>query len=104
MKFYTLAEAAAMFGVSTDTIKRRVAEAGVRPARVGRGIALSEAELEAVIEASRLRSPKPEPLHPWTAPVISPAPKGRLSRSEQGRRIQAGKREAAQWRAKGILK
>ena len=99
MRVYTIAEAAAVFGVSPNTMKRRISEAGIRPSRIGRGIILTEADMAAVIEFCRTRSAAPEPLHPWTALSPEPVkPRGRLSRREQGRRVQEGKRRAAEFR------
>jgi len=46
-------------GVSEKTAKRRIKDAGIRPARPGRAPMLTEDELSQVIEASRRRSPPP---------------------------------------------
>jgi hypothetical protein len=43
-------------GVSIRTAKRRIEEAGINPPRPGRAFMLTEADLAAVIEASRCRS------------------------------------------------
>ena len=62
----TLAEVAKELGVTVRTLQRRLAEAGIRPARPGRTAMLSDADVTKLMEESRGRSksssePLPEP-------------------------------------------
>lgn len=57
MILYTIAEAATELRVSEDTVLRRIKDARLSPARVGRGILLTENDIAAIVEASRWRSP-----------------------------------------------
>jgi hypothetical protein len=60
-RLYTLGEAALRLGVTSPrTVRRRLREAGVRPAKPGRSPLLTEADIQILIEQSRERSPAPE--------------------------------------------
>ena len=52
----SLAEVAKELGISPKTLRRRVHEAGLRPARPGRTFLLSEAEIAKILDESRRRN------------------------------------------------
>ena len=64
----TLAEVAKELGVTDRTLQRRLAEAGIRPARPGRTPMLSDADVTKLMDESRRRSGSPKP---------APAPQSR---------------------------
>jgi hypothetical protein len=51
----SLDKVAARFGISVSTLKRRIRESGIVPARPGRAWMLTEEEVEVVMDASRYR-------------------------------------------------
>ncbi len=57
----TLAEVAKELGITDRTLKRRLAEAGIRPARPGRTPMLSDSDVTKLMEESRWRSGSPKP-------------------------------------------
>ena len=56
----TLAEVAKELGVTDRTLQRRLAEAGIRPARPGRTPMLSDADVTKLMDESRRRSGSPK--------------------------------------------
>ena len=56
-----LAEVAKELGVTDRTLQRRLAEAGIRPARPGRIPMLSDADVTKLMEESRRRGGSPKP-------------------------------------------
>jgi hypothetical protein len=58
-KLRTLAEVAADLHISTKTLRRRIREAGIAPARPSRAPLLSDADVMVVLEASRARNTTP---------------------------------------------
>jgi excisionase family DNA binding protein len=57
----TLAEVSKQLGITDRTLQRRLAEAGIRPARPGRTPMLSDADVTKLMEESRWRSGSPKP-------------------------------------------
>jgi len=55
MDRHPLNKIAVRLGISIDTLKRRIRESGILPARPGRAVMLTEEEINAVMEASRYR-------------------------------------------------
>ncbi len=51
--------AARLGGISVKTVKRRIAEAGIRGPRPGREMMLTEGDYDRLVEATRERSPLP---------------------------------------------
>lgn len=56
VKFHTIQEAAETFRVSVKTVQRRLHDAGILPARIGRTIVLTDQDIHQMVEASRWRS------------------------------------------------
>ena len=77
-----LPEVAAQLGISVQTLRRRMAEAGVRPVRVGRGPMVSQSDIAKLIEESRFRERVREEAR---------KPRPPLTREELGQRIREGK-------------
>jgi excisionase family DNA binding protein len=73
----TLAEVAKELGVTDRTLQRRLAEAGIRPARPGRTPMLSDPDVTKLMEESRRRSGSPK---------SAPAPRS----PDEGTRQHAG--------------
>ena len=88
----SLAEAAARFGVSVKTLKRRIREAGIRGPRAGREMMLTEADFDRLVEATRARTP--EPPDPATPAARSPSEALRSLHRRQTQRLVAGLRES----------
>ena len=57
----TLAEVSKELGITDRTLQRRLAEAGIRPARPGRTPMLSDADVTKLMDESRRRSGSPKP-------------------------------------------
>jgi hypothetical protein len=91
-----IAEVAKELCVHPKTLQRRAQDAGVRAARVGRSLVLTDSEVGTIIQYSRSRS-----VYWKDPPSLRPPPrepKRPLTREEQGRRIKEGKARARRWR------
>ena len=87
-------------GVSIRTAKRRIQEAGIDPPRPGRAVMLTEADLVAVIEASRCRSSSLPRANAKATPIISHAPRSadetlRSLRRRETSRLLGGLRKSS---------